>query len=206
MVALLRGPKTAGARNVSKKAGPGSPGLARIAVAALVSGGLLWAVTSGPDTLDAPPVAPERLEIPSLKVDAELMLLGFDDEGDIELPPYEKPEVAGWFEHSVVPGDKGASVIIGHVDTRTEPAVFYDLKRVKKGASLRITRSDGKVASYRVESVESVDKDRFPVEKVYSAPGLRLVTCGGGFDRARHEYKENVIVYAKLTGLTPAAG
>ncbi|MEU7899491.1 class F sortase [Nonomuraea sp. NPDC049152] len=141
-------------------------------------------------------VVPESIEVPAIDLDAPLMKLGLTKGGEVELPPYEKPKVAGWFKHSAVPGERGASVIIGHVDTKTAPAVFYKLRQLRKGQLVKVSRSDGKVAEYKVDSVEQVGKDRFPAERVYTEAGLRLVTCGGNFDYARHEYEDNIIVYA----------
>lgn len=143
-------------------------------------------------------VVPRGIVIPALDLKAPLMKLGMTRDGEVELPPYEKPSVAGWFKYSAVPGDEGASVIIGHVDTKTAPAVFYRLKQLRKGQEIRVSRSDGKVAEYRVDSVEQVDKNRFPARRVYVEEGLRLVTCGGVFDWSAREYRDNIIVYASL--------
>ena len=44
-------------------------------------------------------------------------------------------------------------------------------------------------------------KDEFPTEAVYgptSGPELRLVTCGGAFDRSARSYDDNVVVDAAL--------
>jgi Sortase (surface protein transpeptidase) len=177
----------------------------RVVVAGVITGTVLYAVAGRDRQEDRPEpeparvaAVPERLDIPSLELRAPLMKLGLTDEGDVELPPFEKPQVAGWYQGSVVPGEKGASVIIGHVDTKDAPAVFYRLRQVRKGAEVRISRSDGKVARYRVDEIEQIPKDRFPAERVYTEDGLRLVTCGGAFDRAQRQYRDNIIVYASL--------
>ncbi|MEU6996829.1 class F sortase [Nonomuraea sp. NPDC046570] len=141
-------------------------------------------------------VVPQSIDIPAIDLEAPLMKLGMTEDGGVELPPYEKPKMAGWYKHSAVPGDKGASVIIGHVDTKTAPAVFYKLKQLRKGQVVKVERSDGKTAEYKVDSVEQVHKDSFPTTRVYIEDGLKLVTCGGRFDYAKHEYVDNVIVYA----------
>ena len=60
--------------------------------------------------------------------------------------------MAGWYTGSAVPGEKGASVIVGHVDTKTAPAVFYKLRHVRKGEIVKVERSDGKVVKYKVDS------------------------------------------------------
>jgi LPXTG-site transpeptidase (sortase) family protein len=177
----------------------------RIAIAGVVTGTLLYAV-AGRDLREtreerAPAkvaAVPQRIDIPSLKLEAPLMKLGLTKEGDVELPPYEKPHLAGWYKGSAVPGEPGASVIIGHVDTKKTAAVFYRLRQVRKGAEVKVTRSDGKVARYRVDKIEQVPKERFPAERVYLEDGLRLVTCGGAFDWAERQYRDNIIVYASL--------
>lgn len=179
----------------------------RIALAGVVTGTIMFAIVDGDGEEERekpsparPAVVPRELAIPSLKLTAPLMKLGMTADGGVELPPYEKPNVAGWYKGSAVPGDEGASVIIGHVDTRTAAAVFFRLRQVRKGAVVKVTRSDGKVAEYRVDSVERVPKERFPVERVYLEDGLRLVTCGGEFDWKKHSYRDNVIVYASRVG------
>ncbi|WP_113703053.1 class F sortase [Nonomuraea lactucae] len=169
----------------------------RVVLAGAATGLLL--VMFGRTQMGAGPlqkVVPESIDIPSIDLEAPLMKLGLSKDGEVELPPYEKPKVAGWFTGSAVPGDKGASVIVGHVDTKTAPAVFYKLRQVRKGEIVKVGRSDGKVARYKVVSVEQVHKDRFPLRRVYVDDGLKLVTCGGTFDRAKGEYLDNVIVYA----------
>ncbi|MDH2423847.1 class F sortase [Sphaerisporangium sp. TRM90804] len=171
----------------------------KIVVAGFLTGAVMFAIT-GPEKDAQEPrkvsAVPKRLDIPSLDLRAPLMKLGLTGDGEVELPPYEKPATAGWFQESVVPGETGPSVIIGHVDTKTAPAVFYRLRHVKRGAVVKVLRSDGKVAQYKVDSVEQVAKEEFPAQRVYVDEGLRLVTCGGGFDRANGEYLDNVIVYA----------
>ncbi|MCT9928653.1 class F sortase [Planotetraspora sp. A-T 1434] len=174
-----------------------------VIVAGIVTGLALFAAGGGKsETQPAPssPVVPERIDIPTLSLKAPLMKLGLSDQGDVELPPFDKPSTAGWYTGSAVPGDAGASVIIGHVDTKTAPAVFFRLRDLRKGALVKVLRSDGKTAEYRVDSVERVPKDSFPAERVYAEDGLRLITCGGDFDWTHHQYRDNVIVYASLIG------
>lgn len=167
-------------------------------LAGAVTGLLLVAFGKSMQTSTTPAAAvvPKSIDIPSIDVEAPLMKLGLSKDGEVELPPYEKPKVAGWFSGSAVPGEKGASVIIGHVDTKTAPAVFYKLRQLRKGETVKVERSDGKVVSYKVDAIEQVSKDHFPARRVYVDDGLKLVTCGGKFDYARGEYLDNIIVYA----------
>ncbi|MCA2224467.1 class F sortase [Nonomuraea sp. NPDC052129] len=170
----------------------------RVVIAGAVTGLVLVAFGRSyqATTKSAGSVVPESIDIPSIEVEAPLMKLGLSKDGEVELPPYEKPKMAGWYTGSAVPGDKGASVIIGHVDTKTAPAVFFKLRQVRKGEIVKVERSDGKVVKYKVDSVEQVSKDHFPAKRVYIEDGLKLVTCGGKFDYAKGEYVDNIIVYA----------
>ncbi|MFI6733554.1 class F sortase [Nonomuraea sp. NPDC050451] len=170
----------------------------RVVLAGAATGLLLVAFGKSMQTGTTPTasIVPESIDIPSIDVDAPLMKLGLSKDGEVELPPYEKPKVAGWYTGSAVPGEKGASVIIGHVDTKTAPAVFYKLRQLRKGETVKVERSDGKVVSFKVDHVEQVHKDSFPTRRVYLEDGLKLVTCGGKFDYATGEYLDNIIVYA----------
>jgi hypothetical protein len=92
-------------------------------------------------------------------------------------------------------------VILGHVDSPTGPAVFAGVAGLPAGARVLVTRADGSSVVFRVTRVEQRRRSRFPVEAVYwptLRPELRLVTCGGRYDRARGGYQSNVIVFAVL--------
>ncbi|MGN9844785.1 class F sortase [Nonomuraea sp. H19] len=146
-------------------------------------------------------VRPTAVYIPSIGVSAPLMELGLDAAGAIQNPPLDSPNLAGWYRYGPVPGQRGAAVITGHLDTRSGPAVFARLKDVKRGDQVQVLRADRSVAVFVVDEVEHTPKRGFPAKKVYGKlgyPGLRLVTCGGAFDRKSRSYQENAIVYAHL--------
>ncbi|MDX3234974.1 class F sortase [Streptomyces sp. ME03-5709C] len=150
-----------------------------------------------------PPARPLRIDIPSAGIHAKLVERGLTADGAVDPPPFSTPEVAGWYGRGPAPGDAGAALIVGHVDTRTKAAVFYALSTVTQGDLVEVTRSDGSVAEFAVEGVEIVDKKGFRPDRVYGSgvrPELRLITCGGTFDHATQSYSANVVVYAALTG------
>ena len=145
---------------------------------------------------DAPPT---RLRIASLGVDTGLESLTVDPKGELQSPKvYDE---AGWFAGGTAPGDPGPAVLAGHVDSRTGPAVFYKLHELKAGDRVEVQRG-GAWLTFRVTAREHYAKARFPSAKVYGptpVPELRLITCGGEFDAAKHSYRENVVVYAVLS-------
>jgi sortase (surface protein transpeptidase) len=90
-------------------------------------------------------------------------------------------------------------VILGHVDSKDGPGIFLDLHAVKAGTEIRVDRADGSSVTFAVTKVQKVAKTKFPTDLVYAPtldPTLRLVTCGGSFDRAKGSYRDNVIAFA----------
>ncbi len=148
--------------------------------------------------LDQP--APVKISIPAIKVlSRNFMKVGFDNEGWMEVP--KTGFAVAWFTGSPSPGEYGPSIIIGHVDMNKKPGVFYKLRFLKKGDLITITRADGKVVKYGVTETKSYLKKKFPSDEVYGDidhEGLRLITCGGEFDKKKKQYKSNIIVFAKM--------
>ncbi|WP_329103805.1 class F sortase [Micromonospora sp. NBC_01699] len=146
---------------------------------------------------------PTGVTIPKIGVDAKLMSLGVDKVGMIEVPPLTQAELAGWYRLGPTPGEIGNAVIVGHVDSQeTGPAVFFKLGALKTGDRIKVARRDGSVAEFTVDGVKSYPKAAFPTDLVYGPSdraSLRLVTCGGKFDRKKHSYPDNIIVFATAT-------
>lgn len=146
------------------------------------------------------PAVPVRLRIPAIGVDTAIMQLGLQRDGSLEVPPLRGDAPAGWYRDSPSPGETGASVLAGHVDTaRDGPAVFFRLRELRSGDPIAVRRDDGTVATFRVSRVALYAKRDFPTAEVYAPidrPGLRLITCGGAFDRSEGSYRSNVVVFA----------
>jgi sortase (surface protein transpeptidase) len=142
---------------------------------------------------------PERIRIPVIGVNSRLQELGRNSDGTVEVP--QDWNVAGWFGGGARPGQRGPAVILGHVDSRSGPAVFYRLRELTPGDKILIDQRDGRTAAFTVDRTERRPKTRFPTTDVYFPtlrPVLRLVTCGGSFDASSGHYRDNVIVFASL--------
>ena len=151
-----------------------------------------------------PASSPMTIEIPAIKVDAPVTRLDLNANGTIQVPPLSDHNLAGWYDRSVMPGAKGTSVILGHVDDYAGPSVFYNIKNLRKGEAIYVNRADGVTAEFAVDGVQKAAKTNFPTSDVYGNvpyPALRLVTCGGPFDAKSGQYLDSIVVYAHLAGI-----
>jgi len=147
------------------------------------------------------PARPVWLSVPTLGVRTRLVYLGLNKNGTLQVPA--STAVAGWFTGSPRPGAVGSAVIAGHVDSHTGPGIFFWLRTLCPGDRVYVGRADGTMAVFTVTRVRMYAKDRFPTAAVYGPvpdAELRLVTCGGVFDRSLGRYLSNVVVFARLTG------
>ncbi|MCX4729695.1 class F sortase [Streptomyces sp. NBC_01363] len=144
---------------------------------------------------------PKRLRIPAIAVDAPFTDLSIGATGRLDAPPPNDRNLVGWFKDGATPGERGAAIVAGHVDTMTGPAVFLQLRFLGPGSQVDITRADGSVATFKVDSVEQFSKAKFPDDRVYAdtnSAELRLITCGGAYNKTAKDYEDNVVVFAHL--------
>jgi LPXTG-site transpeptidase (sortase) family protein len=184
--------------------GPGGPGVP-LTPAEPSAPPPLPAVRAEPPVETAESTRPTRVMVPAIGLSARLSSLGLQKNREIEVPPLSQPKLAGWYRLGPVPGEIGPAVILGHVNNRQGPAVFANLRKVKRGHKIQVERTDGKVLEFTVDGVEMIKKKAFPTKRVYgnqNDASLRLITCGGVFDARRHSYTDNIIVYATLSKRT----
>jgi sortase (surface protein transpeptidase) len=155
--------------------------------------------------IEAPPglarSEPSTMDIPSIGAHSTLVPLGLNPDDTVQVPPVATPMQAGWYEYGPTPGEIGPAVLLGHVDGNKQPGIFYRLREVNIGDQIVITRQDGLTITFRVGRKEKTAKDSFPTDAVYgdtTEPELRLITCGGSFDRSTHNYRDNIIVFATM--------
>lgn len=135
--------------------------------------------------------------------------LGLNPDGTVQVPPITGGPLtneAAWYKYSPTPGQPGAAIIEGHIDSYAGPSVFYRLGALHPGNTITITRADHSTATFTVDGVRAYLKTAFPTNLVYAntpTPTLRLITCGGAFDHTTNDYLSNTVVYASLTHTTP---
>lgn len=146
------------------------------------------------------PSPPTSVQIEAIGLSEGLAPTGLTAGGSLEVPA--DPAQVAWFEGGGRPRGPGPTVVLGHVDSTTGPAVFARLTELAPGDVVTLGSQDGSTTRYVVDRVEDVPQDRFPTEAVFGAtPGdeLRLITCTGPFDRVQG-YRDNRVVWASARG------
>ncbi|WP_142028812.1 sortase domain-containing protein [Arthrobacter sp. SLBN-112] len=146
--------------------------------------------------------APVTLHIPSIGVRTDLLQLGLEDNGSLQVPQDTgNGAPAGWYSGSPTPGERGPSVMLGHVNALGgHKGVFADLRKLAPGAEISVSRTDGSIAVFTVDHGALYPKNEFPTLEVYgntAGAELRLITCDG-YDPATGLFDDNYVIYAKL--------
>jgi Sortase domain len=143
--------------------------------------------------------SPVSIAIPAVGVDARVVPVGLRADRAMEVPAVD---LVGWYELGPRPGEAGPAVVVGHVDSRSGPAVFSRLGELRRGDRIVVGQQGGAARSFRVERIERHPKTALPVQRIWDhtrQPVLRLITCGGSFDRSTGHYRDNIVVYARAT-------
>jgi Sortase domain len=147
---------------------------------------------------------PVLISIPRIRVWAPIVPRGLTNAGAVAVPSLRRPFQTSWFDQGPTPGERGTAAVFGHVDTRkVGPAVFYQLGTLRPGDRVYITLHDREVAVFGVYALAVYQKASFPTALVYRYtrwPTLRLITCGGAFDRRTGHYLANIVVFARYIG------
>jgi sortase (surface protein transpeptidase) len=195
---FLGGSGSGGSRPPEQPAGPARSAVSQAAKHPPADGAAAVGAFQSVRGYRATPV-PIRVTIPQIRVTSSLERLSKERDGTVEAP--HQWAVAGWYALGPRPGDLGSAVILGHVDSKSGPAVFFRLRELRQGDLVAVTRQDGSTVQFVVDRTEQYLKQRFPTEDVYFptlTPTLRLVTCGGVFDPGTGHYRSNLIVFASL--------
>lgn len=144
---------------------------------------------------------PVSFTIPKIDAGSELLSTGLRENGSLEVPPEGPGAPASWYNGSPTPGERGPSVLLGHVNaTGGGPGVFADLRELEPGDEISVEREDGSTAVFAVDRGELYEKNEFPTQEVYGntdGAELRLITCDG-YNPDTGEFDENYVIYATL--------
>jgi hypothetical protein len=160
------------------------------------------AATTAPVTTPPPadPGDPLRVTIAAIGVDAALVPVGLEANGAMRMPHFG---LAAWYSPGPRPGEPGPAVVVAHVNSKANgPDVFSRLNELAAGDEVVVHYRTSAV-TFVVTGKEQAAKTALPTKRIWNgatAPVLRLITCGGAFDRAARSYLDNIIVYADQLG------
>ena len=144
-------------------------------------------------------IVPTSIHIPSLNLSAFVESSGLNQDGELPVPL--TGESAVWYSNTSKPGAIGNSVIAGHVDDFSGPALFFDLQHLLIGDEIIIEGEGGYTFTFEVVSIESYPRNSAPISHIFgfsSKPQLNLITCHGVFDQKLGTHEERLVVYTTL--------
>lgn len=143
---------------------------------------------------------PERLRIPTLKVDAYVRHVGVNEAGDMATPGNFTD--VGWYKYGTVPGFMGSAVIDGHVDNALGlDGVFKRLGEIRVYDDIYIDTASSTMLHFKVIEVATYPAAQVPAERLFNAQGgvyLNLITCTGAWIKNDQEYDQRLVIYAEL--------
>lgn len=165
----------------------------------------LATTTAAAPSMPAPPTndgSPAWLVIPKLSVTAHFQYNDLAPDGTIEIPTNIVD--VGWYIGSPRPGERGASVITGHVaqirkGVMTKPGVFYALNELRPGDKLYVLDDAGKSIAFVVRESRSYDPAADATDVFTSSDSrahLNIITCEGFWNQSELSYSQRLVVFA----------
>jgi sortase (surface protein transpeptidase) len=145
-------------------------------------------------------IAPSRIIIPSLSIDAHVQHVGLTV--DLKMAAPTNFSDAGWYKYGPAPGQSGSAVIDGHVDNGLSlPGIFKNLNKMVKGDEISVVDNSGKISTFVVTKVITYDYQSVPNEMIFDPTGpprLNLITCAGSFMHKIRTYDQRLVVFSEL--------
>jgi sortase (surface protein transpeptidase) len=143
---------------------------------------------------------PKLLEIDKIGVKARILRTAQTKSGAVGVP--RNIFDTSWYENSVIPGETGTSLIIGHNHGPTSEGVFWNLAKMSHGDTVKITYGSGLQKTFKVVSLESrkaqdVDMARI-LASTTSEAKLFLMSCSGKYDKTSDSYLDRLVVELNL--------
>lgn len=141
---------------------------------------------------------PLRLNIPSIKVDAEIEYVGLTPTGNMDVP--KAPENVGWLQLGNPPGEIGTAVMAGHYGPwkSGQKSVFDDLHKLNKGDQISVEDENGNSIFFVVQEIRNYDAGAEAPEVFSSNDGiahLNLITCEGTWNKDSKSYSKRLVVF-----------
>lgn len=146
------------------------------------------------------PEDPKYIRIPAVGIEGYIQNVGVDQHQQVAVP--NNVHMAGWFVESVRPGERGLSIIDGHVTGPSTDGIFKNLAGARPGDTYTIEFGNGTIKEFEILAITEVPAPKAAAQVFSQNPTqshqVNLVTCGGAFDKTANAYENRVIVSSKL--------
>lgn len=152
--------------------------------------------TAGPPGR-SPGTPPAVITIPAIGLEAPVVPLELEPDGSMAAP--RDPDTVGWFDLGPGLGQPGNVLLDGHVDWGGRPRAFGRLQLIAAGDRVQLADADGSLVAYHVVWRAWYDAATTDVDDIFgqtSDQELTMITCGGVFDHAQHQYLSRLVVRA----------
>lgn len=144
-------------------------------------------------------LAPWRLSVPGISVDAAIQTVGLAKDGNMDVPTNYTD--VGWYKQGPKPGEVGNAVLAGHLnDGASTAGVFQNLSKLKVGDYIYIKDGD-KQQRFLVLETQNYNVNNAPLNKIFGSSTerrLNLITCSGDWDKSKQEYNQRLVVFTRL--------
>jgi sortase (surface protein transpeptidase) len=145
---------------------------------------------------------PIRLLIPAIGVNTAIERVEILANGNLATPTRHPWDDVGWYGLGPEPGARGSAVIDGHLDRPGgSPAVFWNLRKLRRGDSVMVIDTQGRMLRFRVLEVSLYQPQAAPLQAIFgNHPGndLNLITCAGDWIASQHQTTLRLVVYTTL--------
>jgi hypothetical protein len=146
-------------------------------------------------------LSPNRVEIPRLNEQAQIVKVGTMSDGQLDVPL--NPRVVGWWSPGAKPGaKKGTAIFAGHINYSGVTGALAEIGTLNPGDTVLVfgkhhhKRTE---LTFSVTGVRTYHKTGLPYRQIFDqhvAGRLVLVTCGGPFDASTGNYLDNIVAFA----------
>lgn len=146
------------------------------------------------------PNDPRAIAIKDLGIYGLVQKVGLTENNQIAVPT--NIHFAGWYVNSAIPGEKGLSIIDGHVSGATSDGIFKKLVNAKIDQEVMIEFGDKTTKKFKIVEVKTVAESQAATElfnQNYNIDNqLNLITCTGKFNKNTQTYEDRVVAVTQL--------
>jgi len=140
---------------------------------------------------------PVNLKIPTISVNAPIIPEGVTPEGNMDVP--NNLIEVGWYKLGPKPGDKGNSVLDGHVMYSDAAGVFANLNKLVAGDTIYVLDDKGVEREFKVSHTKLLNYKETILDEVFGPTTeyhLNIITCAGNWIPEAQTFDQRLIVFS----------